>query len=74
MKQLLLNYTSDNIYNADETGLYFHALPDSTYVEKELCSQTCDIKIIKDRVNVLICCSITGVKKQPLIIGKARNP
>jgi hypothetical protein len=71
---LLLNYTPDNIYNADETGLYFRALPDSTYVEKELRNQSCGIKTVKDRITVLICCSMTEVKKQPLIIGKARNP
>jgi hypothetical protein len=71
---LLLNYTSNNIYNADKTNLYFHTLPDSTYVEKELCNQSHGIKTIKDRITVLIYCSMTEVKKQSLIISKARNP
>ena len=32
---ILLQYTPDDIYNADETGLYWHALPNPSYVFKE---------------------------------------
>ena len=35
MKQILETFTLQNIYNADETAIYFRALPESTYVKAE---------------------------------------
>lgn len=74
MKNLLENYTPDNIYNADETALYFRALPDSTYVKKELRKHARGVKIAKDRLTVLVCCSMAGVKQRLLVVGKSSNP
>lgn len=33
MPQLLSDYDSSQIYNVDETGIYFRALPDSTNIK-----------------------------------------
>ena len=74
MQELLKRYEPANIYNADETALYFRALPDSTYVDKATRKQARGTKVAKDRLTVLICCSMTGDKHRLLVIGLSRKP
>ena len=74
MMELLKRYEPANIYNADETALYFRALPDSTYVAKSTRKDVRDIKVAKDRLTVLVCCSMNGDKHRLLFIGLSRNP
>ena len=65
-------YAPENTFNADETGLYFRAPPTRSLVQKgETCHGT---KRSKERITVLFCCSATGEKIPPLIIGKYRKP
>ena len=61
-----------NIFNCDETGLYFRALPDKTLCAKGQSSK--GVKAAKDRVTVMLACSAVGEKLKPLVIGKAKNP
>lgn len=65
-------YTNDEIYNADETGLFFKLLPDRAL---ELRNEKClDGKLAKDRITVLICTNMTGTdKRKLLVIGKTKN-
>jgi hypothetical protein len=65
-------YNSMNIFNCDETGLYFRALPDKTLCAKGQGSK--GVKAAKDRVTVMLACSATGEKLPPLVIGKPKNP
>lgn len=62
------------IYNADETGLYWRLLPDKTYVS--LAEKTASgMKISKQRITFLGCTNASGLHKiKPLVIGKAKNP
>ena len=62
-------YAPNDVYNADETGLFFKALPDRSLVmAKETCKGG---KRSKERFTVLLCTNMTGTDKlQPLIIGK----
>ena len=62
-------YAPEDVYNADETGLFFKALPDRSLVmAKETCKGG---KRSKERFTVILCTNMTGTDKlQPLIIGK----
>ena len=72
--ELIEKYGPDNIYNADETGFYFRALPDSTYVEKSKKRSERGVKVAKDRVTVLVCNNMAGSKSRLLVIGKSKQP
>ncbi|XP_033755738.1 tigger transposable element-derived protein 6-like [Pecten maximus] len=66
------SYDLDNVFNVDETGLYYKMLPD-----RSLCTadSTKGIKKSKDRVTVSLCCNATGtIKLKPFVIGKSRTP
>jgi len=69
---LIEGYDRKDIFNADETGLFYRALPDKTLCYKgEKCSGG---KIAKERLTVLLCSSLEGAKLKPLVIGKALHP
>jgi hypothetical protein len=64
-------YRSKDIFNVDETALYYKATPNSSYVtSSDLCSGT---KIIKKRVTVLLGVSMEGEKIKPLVIGDLKS-
>lgn len=66
------NYKNEDIFNADETGLFYKCTPENTLrLKGENCSGG---KLSKDRVTVLLCASATGEKLEPLIIGKYAKP
>jgi hypothetical protein len=62
-----------DVYNADETGLFFTVLPDRTLASKgESCHGG---KHSKDRPTVLLCVNSDGSDKQvPIVIGKSPKP
>ena len=65
-------YELKDIYNADETVLYYRALPSRSMVLKD--DPRKGIKTSKDRLTVLLTCSATGEKMKPLVIGHSLNP
>lgn len=69
-----LQLTKEQIYNADETALYWKLLPGKTYVASE--EKTAPgRKTEKQRVTFLACTNAAGTHKvKPLVIGKAKNP
>lgn len=66
-------YDPENIYNADETGLFFKCLPDKTLSFKgDKCHGG---KNSKHRLTVMLGTNCTGTHKlRPLVIGKSKNP
>ena len=57
---ILSRYDPSDIFNADETGLYWRLLPDKTHsLSGEVCTGG---KKSKDRVTVLVCANMTGVR------------
>lgn len=67
LPELLQKYTEDDVYNADEAGIYYRALPDGTLNFKS--------EKTKDRVTALVCVNMTGTdKRKLLVIGKSRDP
>lgn len=73
LNQLLNGYDPRNIFNTDETGLFYKCLPDRTLTFKdEKCHGG---KLSKDRLTVLLACNMDGSQKlKPLIIGKSAKP
>lgn len=70
--KIFTRFSPENIYNADETGLYFRALPEHTYMLKNESAKGC--KTIKERITILCCANMAGKKEKLLVIGKSKNP
>lgn len=65
-------YSLKDIFNCDETGLFFRVLPKHSLVLKgDKCNGS---KYSKERLTVLLACSAEGEKLTPLVIGKSKNP
>lgn len=69
-----LGLKPDQIYNADETGLFFKVMPNKTLVSfKETTAP--GRKVSKERLTFLACTNASGMHKvKPFLIGKALNP
>ena len=66
-------FTSKDIYNADETALFYQMLPTKTLSFKG--AQCTGSKLSKKRLTVLICANMDGSDRyKPLLIGKSKNP
>lgn len=64
-------YPSQDIFNMDESALFWKMTPDGTLATE----QTPGGKREKARVTVNFCCNVTGTEKLPLwLIGKAQKP
>ena len=67
-------YPLDNVYNADETGLYIKSLPQRTLALVEE-KQAPGYKESKERVTIMNCSNATGTHKVLLLlIGKSSRP
>jgi len=73
LPKLLDSYAPQDVYNADEMGVFYKLLPaKSLTVKGEQCTGG---KLSKDRLTVLPCANMTGTDKLPLlVIGKALKP
>lgn len=67
-------YLPEQLFNADETGLYWKCLPSKTLAhESEKAAP--GHKSSKERLTVLLCANAAGTHKlRPLVIGKAKKP
>ena len=69
---ILSNYERSDIYNADEFGIFYQALPQKTLdLKKEKCSGGKHSKI---SLTGMAAASMTGVKLPMFVIGKAKKP
>lgn len=70
---LISQYDKNNIFNADETGLFFKCLPNKTLAFK---GQKCfGGKNSKERVTVMVGSNMSGSEKlKLLVIGKTKHP
>lgn len=73
LPKLLEGYEPRDIYNADETGLFYNCLPNGTLTLK---GQSCHGgKGSKERISVLFCVNSDGTDlREPLVIGKSLKP
>lgn len=67
-------YSHEQVFNCDESGLYYKLLPSKTmaaHFEKSAAGR----KTQKDRITINACSNVTGTIKLPLqFIGKAKKP
>ena len=69
---LLSNYGLENIYDANEFGLFYQCLPDKSYhLKTEKCLGGKPSKI---RITGLAAANVVGNKLPMFVIGKAKNP
>ena len=70
--EVVKEYSLRDVYNLDETGLFFRMLPDRSLTTKD---KTKGAKKPKERISVMLCSNADGSDKlRPLVIGKALNP
>jgi len=73
LSNILKEYSPDQIYNADETCLFFRLLSDKTFEFKDV--KCHGGKQSKDRLTALVCANMSGTDKLPMfVIGKLQNP
>lgn len=72
-QEIRKGYTDDEIFNADETGLFYRMTYDKTMKFKgERCTGG---KMSKERITVMVAANMTGSEKRKLfVIGKAKRP
>jgi hypothetical protein len=78
LRSTLRDYDPENIYNVDETGLFYKLLPKRTYLspheDRKTARGTKGMKA-KDRITAFICTNASGKQKLPLsVIGSSKNP
>ena len=71
--EILQDYDLNDIFNADETGLFYKLIPNRTYEKSNI--KPAALTKVKDRVSVLLCSNATGLEKKiPWVIGKHLKP
>ena len=74
LPDILAIYNADDIYNVDESGLFYQYLPNKTFtLQAEKASR--GIKEFKQRLTILVGANMAGNDKlEPVVIGKAAKP
>ena len=73
LSNILRRYNESDIFNADETGLYYRLCSDWSHISKG--ETLAGSKKNKARVTILVGANIAGTEKLPLLmIGKSRKP
>ena len=72
MKEATAEYRPEDVFNADETGLFYRQLPTTTLVLSKQTSK--EHQPAKERITVLLCCSSSGEQLKPLVVGKSARP
>ncbi|XP_067136827.1 tigger transposable element-derived protein 1-like [Centruroides vittatus] len=67
-------YCPDQVFNADETGLFWKKMPSRTFIAKSKKTAS-GFKAAKDRVTFLLCSNASGARMlKPLMINKSLHP
>ena len=70
-QEALKGYAPCDIYNMDETGLFFSMPPDRTLASQQMSGTKAD----KERITVAFCANADGSDiRKPLFIGRAKQP
>ncbi|GBC15082.2 CENP-B homolog protein 2-like [Rhizophagus irregularis DAOM 181602=DAOM 197198] len=71
LREIIKDYDLNDVFNCDETGLYWDLEPSKTLAQGPLSGT----KKSKKRVTLLLTCNATGTEKlKPLFIHKYQNP
>jgi len=72
LPQLLASHSPVDIFNVDESGLFWRGLPTRSLVAKGDCCK--GGKLSKERLTILFGCSMLGEKLPLLVVGKSAKP
>ena len=72
LPELLRGYKPEDIWNLDETGCFWKALPDKGFGQKK--SQCKGGKKSKQRFTIVFIANAAGGKERPVVIWKSKNP
>ena len=72
LPQILAGYSPEDILNMDETGKFYHALPNKSL--SEAAKQCTGGKQSKERVTCAFFVNAAGGKEKPILIAKSANP
>ncbi|GFX73545.1 tigger transposable element-derived protein 1 [Trichonephila clavipes] len=68
------DYSADQVFNADETGLYWKKMANRTYIAKNEKTAS-GLKASKNRFTLLLCSNVSGDRMlKPLLINKSLRP
>lgn len=67
------NYLPEQIFNMDETSLFWKQMPERTFIHKEAKSMP-GFKAFRDRITVLLGGNVAGYKWKPFVIWHSENP
>ncbi|XP_064424711.1 tigger transposable element-derived protein 6-like [Latimeria chalumnae] len=71
LQQTLANYSPDDIYNFDETGLFYKLGPSGTLATAPVAGH----KKSKERITVALFCNASGTDlRKPIVIARAKRP
>lgn len=71
LRQVLARYNPDDVYNLDETGLFYKLGPNKTLATAPESGQ----KRSKERITVTLICNASGNDlRKPLVIAKSKRP
>lgn len=68
LPEICAGYEPCDIFNCDETGMFYRVLPDENLSHQEQTAR--GRKQMQKHVTVLLCCSAAGEKFKPLVIGE----
>ena len=73
LQPLLRQFSADDVFNLDQTGLFWQLLPNNTMsFRRERCTGE---KKIKQKITLLVGANMSGTEKFPLLaIGKSKRP
>eukprot|EP00731_Ephydatia_muelleri_P034635 Em0069g10a len=80
LRSSLSTYNTNNVFNMDELGLFYRAIPQYSYLlesegDKRQHGRGTKRMKAKDRLTVVLCAIATGtVKISPVVVGSARKP
>ena len=72
LPKLTEGYSMHDIFNCDETSIFFKALPQKTLLGPN--EKPAGIKQSKERFSLLVCANAAGEKEKLLVFGKAKQP
>lgn len=72
LQELCEGYEPKDIFNLDETGLFFRQAPRKSYVQRG--GQCLGTSKAKNRISVCLLCNSIGEKEKPIVIGNAKRP
>jgi len=72
IKDLVVGYEPRNVYNGDETSLFFRVLPSKTLTVR---GDKCTVgKLSKERLTLFIYANMAGEIEKPIVTGKSACP